>query len=194
MRILVTGGAGFIGSHVTDILLDKGHTVRALDGLLPQVHGPTQRVPAYLSRRAEFIVGKMEDAVVLQEALRGVDGVIHLASSVGVGQSMYRIVEYCKGNVLGTATLLQCIVEKKIKLQSIVVASSMSIYGEGRYCTSNGTPVNAIMRPEAQMAAGDWECRSASGERLYPLPTDEEKPLVPTSVYAINREIKKSFA
>ncbi len=187
MITLVTGGAGFIGSHVVDLLLDRGFSVRVLDDLVPQVHGHTGQPPAYLDPRAELIVGKLDDPTVVRLALQGVDGVIHLASSVGVGQSMYRIVDYCKTNVLGTATLLQCVIEGNKNLKSLVVASSMSIYGEGRYCRADSQLVNAMIRSEEQMAAGRWECLDANGEELNPLPTDEEKPLCPTSVYAINK-------
>jgi dTDP-L-rhamnose 4-epimerase len=187
MHILVTGGAGFIGSHVADVLLDRGHSVRILDDLISQVHGNTQSSPPYLNARAELLVGSLENPAVVTQALKGADSVIHLAASVGVGQSMYRIVDYCKKNVVGTATLLQAMIETKMSVKSLVVASSMSVYGEGRYCTADGRLVNANIRLEEQMAAGLWECRTTNGEELRPLPTDEEKTLCPTSVYAINK-------
>jgi dTDP-L-rhamnose 4-epimerase len=187
LKVLVTGGAGFIGSHVIDCLLERGHSVRVLDALVPQVHGNGKSRPDYLNPAVELLVGKVEDAASTARALEGIDSVIHLASAVGVGQSMYDIVDYCTTNVLGTANLLQTIVNKKVNLKSFVVASSMSSYGEGRYRTAEGQLVNSQIRNEAQLARADWELRDTNGRALEPLPTDEDKPLNPTSVYAINK-------
>ena len=103
MKVLVTGGAGFIGSHTIDCLLERGHSVRVLDALVEQVHGEKDAPPNYLDPRAELMVGRMENPAVVSEALEDVDSVIHLASAVGVGQSMYQIVNYCMTNVMGTA-------------------------------------------------------------------------------------------
>ena len=152
MKVLVTGGAGFIGSHTIDCLLERGHSVRVLDALVEQVHGKKEAPPNYLDPRAELMVGRVEDPAVVSEALEDVDSVIHLASAVGVGQSMYQIVDYCTTNVLGTANLLQAIVDTKLHLKSLVVASSMSAYGEGRYRTADGRLVNPQIRKEAQLA------------------------------------------
>jgi dTDP-L-rhamnose 4-epimerase len=187
MKVLVTGGAGFIGSHLVDGLLERGCDVRILDALVPQVHGTDRKRPAYLDPRAELLVGNIEDAALVSQSLHGVESVIHLASAVGVGQSMYQIVDYCRTNVMGTATLLQAIVDCKSPLKSLVVASSMSVYGEGRYRGGNGEFVNPELRSEAQLAAGDWEMRDPAGNALQPVPTDEAKPLAPASVYAINK-------
>src|SRR5262245_60671076 len=188
MKVLVTGGSGFIGSHTIDRLLEHGHQVRTLDALIPQVHGKNRTWPSYLTRRAELVVGAVEDPVAVSQALEGIDSVIHLASAVGVGQSMYQIVDYCTTNVLGTATLLQAIIDRKRSLKSLVVASSMSAYGEGRYLTVDGQLVNPQIRREVQLIAGDWELRDAGGNLLQPTPTDEQKPLAPTSIYAINKK------
>jgi dTDP-L-rhamnose 4-epimerase len=187
MRILVTGGAGFIGSHTIDLLLERGHSVRVLDGLIPQVHGSNGHRPSYMDRRVELMVGRLESPAAIARALEGIDSVIHLASAVGVGQSMYQIVDYCSTNVMGTAILLQAIIETKRRLKSLVVASSMSVYGEGRYQTSSGELVNPYMRPEGQLLAGEWELRGIDRTPLRPVPTDEGKPLNPTSVYAVNK-------
>ena len=188
MKVLVTGGSGFIGSHTIDCLLDHGHQIRILDALVPQVHGISRKCPSYLASRAELLVGAVEDPTALSRALEGIDSVIHLASAVGVGQSMYRIVDYCTTNVLGTATLLQAMVDSKRCFKSLVVASSMSAYGEGRYRNVDGQLVNPQVRSDAQLIAGDWEVRDASGNLLQPAPTDEQKPLAPTSIYAINKK------
>ena len=187
MKVLVTGGAGFIGSHTIDCLLERGHSVRVLDALVEQVHGKKEAPPNYLDPRAELMVGRVENPAAISKALVDVDSVIHLASAVGVGQSMYQIVDYCATNVLGTANLLQTIVDTKLHLKSLVVASSMSAYGEGRYRTSDDRVVNPKIRNEAQLARAEWELRDTDGKILEPVLTDEDKPLNPTSVYAVNK-------
>lgn len=187
MKILVTGGAGFIGSHVIDILLERGHSVRVLDALVPQVHGLDRQPPTYLDDRAELIIGRVEDPMAVSTALDGIDSVIHLASAVGVGQSMYQIVDYCMTNVMGTAVLLQALVDRKQRITSLVVASSMSAYGEGLYRNQAGQLVTPMVRSETQLAHGEWEHRDTNDQWLRPLATSEQKPLNPTSVYAINK-------
>src|SRR3954470_15228785 len=129
MRILITGGAGFIGSHLADELLRRGHAVRALDNLAPQVHGPAAERPAYLSPDVELIRGDVRDEEAVRRALRDVDAVYHFAAAVGVGQSMYEIAHYTSVNNGGTAVLLQALIERPV--ERLVVASSMSLYGEG---------------------------------------------------------------
>ena len=188
MKILVTGGAGFIGSHTIDFLLEQGHAVRVLDALVQQVHGKDGRRPGYLHSGAELVVGRVEDRHAVSKALEEIESVIHLASAVGVGQSMYQIVDYCMTNVVGTAVLLQALIDRKQELKSFVVASSMSAYGEGLYRGGDGQSVCPTVRSEAQMAKADWEQRDASGQVLEPVATNEDKPLKPTSVYAINKK------
>jgi dTDP-L-rhamnose 4-epimerase len=187
MHTLVIGGAGFIGSHTVDCLLARGHTVRVLDALVPQVHGTTSQRPVYLDPRVELMVGRIEDADMVAQALDSVESVIHLAAAVGVGQSMYQVTQYCTTNTLGTAALLQTLIDRKTRLHSLVVASSMSVYGEGLYCTRDGRCVAPHLRSEAQMAAGDWEVYAGDSAPLDPVPTPEGKPLQPTSIYAINK-------
>jgi dTDP-L-rhamnose 4-epimerase len=133
------------------------------------------------------MVGRVEDADAVAQALDSVESVIHLAAAVGVGQSMYQVTQYCTTNTLGTAVLLQTLIDHKIRLHSLVVASSMSVYGEGLYCTRDGRCVAPHLRSEAQLAAGDWEIYAADHTPLNPLPTREDKPLQPTSIYAINK-------
>src|SRR3954466_2817419 len=127
-RVLITGGAGFIGSHVADRLLSAGYRVRALDNLNPQVHGPHAKRPAYLDPNVELQVGDVRDPAAVRRALEGIDFVVHLAAAVGVGQSMYQMRSYVDVNSVGTATLLEQLTSHKV--QRLVVASSMSIYGE----------------------------------------------------------------
>ncbi len=130
-KILVTGGAGFIGSHLVDALAEKGHEVRILDSLVEQVHGG--KVPGHLNKNAEFIKADVCDAKAVSKALDSIDVVYHQAAEVGVGQSMYEIVRYVKANDLGTAVLLEEMIKRPEQFRKLVVASSMSIYGEGAY-------------------------------------------------------------
>jgi len=192
-QLLVTGGAGFIGSHLVDALLEKGSKVRVLDNLDPQVHGKlseTGSPPDYLNKEAEFIHGDVRNPEIVSKALQGIDVVFHQAAKVGVGQSMYAINEYTSANALGTAVLLQAIVDMKIRPRKLVVASSMSIYGEGAYrCPEHGLVFPKI-RPVKQLEKREWEVNCpVDGCKLVttPVPTTEEKPLQPTSIYAINK-------
>ncbi|TFD55126.1 NAD-dependent epimerase/dehydratase family protein [Cryobacterium frigoriphilum] len=186
MKILVTGGAGFIGSHVVDILLGQGHEVRVYDKLVEQVHSGNG--PRYVSEDAEFIYGEMNDAEGLTTALKGVDQIVHLAAEVGVGQSMYEISRYVDANTGGTARLLDVIVNSKHEVSKIVVASSMSIYGEGSYWCAEHGAIAPRLRSEAQLRERRWEpACTICGHDLSPVPTAESKPLFPTSVYAISK-------
>lgn len=191
-KILVTGGAGFIGSHLVDLLIEQGYEVRIFDNLTPQVHGKGRKPPSYLNNEAELIVADVRDRDALERALKNVSVVVHLAAAVGVGQSMYMIQEYVDVNTQGTATLLETIVNNpQLKVRKILVASSMSVYGEGKYeCVNCGT-VFPRVRSEEQLRRREWElyCPRCGEDapQLRPLPTDEEKPLSPTSVYAVTK-------
>ena len=184
-EVLVTGGAGFIGSHLVDSLIEQGNRVRVLDALLPQVH-PVR--PAYLNPRAEYIFGDLRDKAVLSKSLQGVETIYHLAAAVGVGQSMYQIGHYVDINTAGTATLLQMLADDHHSVRRLVVASSMSIYGEGAYVCSQCGPIYPAPRSPEQLTAGHWEmrCPRCSSE-AKPVPTPEDKPLHPTSIYAITK-------
>jgi dTDP-L-rhamnose 4-epimerase len=184
-RVLITGGAGFIGSHVADALLEAGHQVRLLDNLSPQVHGPGRERPGYLNKDAELTVGDIADAPVLERALRGVDIVVHLASSVGVGQSMYDIEGYVENNELGTAILLQALAKRPV--ERLVVASSMSIYGEGLARSADGEILSPQERSLDQLKRANWELTDARGRDLEPLPTPETKQPSLSSIYALNK-------
>jgi len=186
-RVLVTGGAGFVGSHLVDALLARGDRVRVFDNLDPQVHGPDRRPPPWLSPDAEFVPGDMRDPDAVARSLRGVDVVFHLAAAVGVGQSMYQIADYTATNTLGTAYLLQALVDSRQSLERLVVASSMSIYGEGRSVRPDGVAPLTRRRSVEQLYQHDWELRDPDGTELSPRPTDEEKELDPTSIYALNK-------
>jgi dTDP-L-rhamnose 4-epimerase len=188
MRVLITGGAGFIGSHLADRLLAEGAEVRALDSLDPQVH-PGEARPDYLTESVELVVGDVRDRDVVRRALDGIDTVVHFAAAVGVGQSMYEIERYTSINAIGAAVLLEEVVERRDAIRKLLVASSMSIYGEGQYRnprTGEGGVAPGV-RPEAQLAARQWDVLDADGLPLEPEPTAETKPLRPMSIYAINK-------
>ena len=185
-RVLVTGGAGFIGSHLVDRLVGDGYNVRVLDALLPQVHpsGP----PSYLNPAAELRVADVRDAVAVRSALEGAEIVIHFAAAVGVGQSMYEPVHFCSVNVHGTAVLLETMIKEKLRPRRMLVASSMSIYGEGLFACLECGLQSPGCRPTAQLAKGDWAVRCPGCNRaMESRPTPESKRIVPTSIYAINK-------
>jgi dTDP-L-rhamnose 4-epimerase len=184
-HILITGGAGFIGSHLADALLARGHRVRAIDSLSPQVHGPDAVRPDYLDADVELIAGDVRDPDAVRRALRGIDVVYHLAAAVGVGQSMYEIAQYTSVNNLGTAVLLEALTARPV--QRLVVASSMSLYGEGLYHCGDGTVCTGEERDLAQLRAGKWEVRNNRGEVLTPVPTPETKLPSLASVYALSK-------
>ena len=184
-HILITGGAGFIGSHLADALLVRGHRVRALDSLTPQVHGEERRRPEYLDPDVELMVGDVRDPEAVRRALSGVDVVVHLAAAVGVGQSMYEIAHYTAVNNLGTAVLLEALSAQRV--ERLIVASSMSVYGEGLYRRPDGTSCTVEERPLARLKTGEWEPRGPEGEPLLPLPTPETKAPSLASVYALSK-------
>ncbi|MBW8801457.1 MAG: NAD-dependent epimerase/dehydratase family protein [Streptomyces sp.] len=182
--VLITGGAGFIGAHLAAELLQSGDDVRVLDNLEPQVHGGTGR-PEYLPDDVELVVGDVRDPEAVRGALQGIDRVVHLAARVGVGQSMYELAEYTGTNAHGTSVLLQALLDHP--LERLVVASSMSVYGEGLYRDPAGEVTAAATRSREQLQAGRWEPCGPGGEELVPMPTPESKPPSLSSVYALNK-------
>jgi dTDP-L-rhamnose 4-epimerase len=186
VRVLVTGGAGFIGSHLVDRLLSDGCDVRVLDSLDPQVHAGW---PAYLAGEAERVEGDVRDRDAVRRALAGVDHIVHFAAAVGVGQSMYEIERYTSVNAIGAAVVLEEALQVRDRIEKAVVASSMSIYGEGLYrCPVEGMEQAPPPRSDEQLARREWEpvCPSC-GATLEPVATREDKPLAPTSIYAIGK-------
>lgn len=186
-KILITGGAGFVGSHLADALVNAGHDVRVLDNLSPQVHG--SEFPSYLAANLEMIHGDMRDAAAVRRAIAGVEVIFHLAAAVGVGQSMYQIADYMGSNAQGTAILLQSLLNGKSKVEKLILASSMSIYGEGQYFCANCGDVAPGLRASGQLADKSWEVKCpACGAELTPVPTAETKPLQCSSVYALSKK------
>ena len=184
-QILITGGAGFIGAHLANELITHGYTVRALDSLVPQVHGPDHKRPAYLNPEVELTVGDVRDPAAVARALEGADAVVHLVALVGVGQSMYQIAEYTSVNNFGSAVLWQALSDHPV--ECVLVASSMSIYGEGLYRDTDGRVCNAPDRTLEQLKMGDWEPRDPRGRPLTPAPTPEDKEPALASVYALSK-------
>jgi len=184
-KILVTGGAGFIGSFIVDSLVKEGHDVVILDNLEPQVH--QGNTPSYLSSSAKFVKGSVLDYDVLKKEVADADVVFHEAAMVGVGQSMYQVTRYVSANVMGTAYLLDILANEKHNVKKVMVAASMSSYGEGAYnCKSCGI-VYPALRTEEQLKSKKWELICNCSKQLEPIPTPESKPLHPTSIYAITK-------
>ncbi len=189
--ILVTGGAGFIGSHLVDFLLKEGYRVRVLDSFHPQVH---PRKPSYLNERAEYVEGDIRDRKLLEEVLKDVEGIFHFSARVGVGQSMYQIEDYLDSNVRGTGTLLDVLVNSSHRVKKLVVASSMSIYGEGVYECCRCGKVYPEGRREEDLKEGIWEVRCPHCLNFVkPLPTPEDKPLHSTSIYAQSKKFQEEI-
>jgi len=184
-QVLITGGAGFIGSHLSDELLRRGYGVRVLDNLSAQVHGERTTIPSYMPPDVDMMIGDVRDPEAVRRALVGVDAVFHFAAAVGVGQSMYQIARYTEINNLGTATLLEALIERPV--ERLVVASSMSVYGEGLYRTADGRPVSDAKRSVERLREKDWELRDETNVQLQPVPTPETKPPSLSSIYALSK-------
>lgn len=186
MKILITGGAGFIGSHLVDRLIERGDEVVVIDNLEPQVH--QNKRPDYLNPGAKYIFKDIGDKKTLLSVLRDAEVIFHQASAVGIGQSMYEIEKYVNANVMGTAKLLDLLVNSENSVKKLVIASSMSIYGEGAYECEKCGAVCPELRPEEQLKRREWEIKCPNcGKQAKPIPTKEDKPLRPTSVYAVSK-------
>lgn len=185
-RILITGGAGFVGSHTADALLEAGHEVCIYDNLTSQVHGGGE---SYIPKGAKFVLGDVRNLEKLTSVVQDAQIIFHFAAAVGVGQSMYRISDYISTNNLGTANLLQAVLDAHAVPEKIVIASSMSIYGEGKYLCARCGEMAPPPRELDQLKEKLWEavcpvCR----ETLAPVPTTEDKPLQCTSVYSLSKK------
>ena len=194
-RVLITGGAGFIGSHIALQLLDKGYEVIVLDNLLEQIHGadPDNTSPLYRSikNKINFIKGDVCNKVDWEKALDDVDYVIHLAAETGTGQSMYEIKRYVDVNIGGTALLLDILTNTKHHVKRVVVAESRAIYGEGKYRCEKCGDVYPTERKDEDMAKGDFECHCPKcGEKVTLVATTEDSAIHPSSVYGIGKQVQ----
>lgn len=196
-HVLITGGAGFIGTRLARRFVDAGHTVTVLDSLIPQVHGDDPRTTSPLLRSLDGIASVVEGTVTssddIRTALDGASIVVHLAAETGTGQSMYEIDRYVEANVGGTAKLLDILANEDHSVKRLVIASSRSIYGEGAYRTSDGRIVYPSHRADESMAAGDFDVHVDGEDEIEMIPTDENAKLHPSSVYGITKQMQESL-
>jgi len=188
-KILVIGGAGFIGSHLIDELLKQNHEIVVYDNLDPQVHGNISKPPNYLAKDVDFILADVLDKKKLTKTIEDIDVIYHLAAKVGVGQSMYQIDDYVDVNTLGTARLLNILVNEPNDVEKLIIASSMATYGEGGYICEKCGKVNPELRGIKQLKDVIWELNCPNCQkRVNPIPTDEKKPQNCTSIYALTKK------
>ena len=191
---LVTGGAGFIGSHLVDALVARGERVRVLDSLDPLAH-PGGEAPEHLNPEAELLVGDLRDADTVERALEDVDAIFHLGGAVGNGESMMNVRAAVDANAGGTATLLESVLARRDAVRRFVMASSMVVYGEGAYTCPTHGEVSPGLRPVEQLRARDWEPHCPyCGERVQSVPVREDRPLRPASVYGITKRDQEELS
>ncbi|MBM4370092.1 MAG: NAD-dependent epimerase/dehydratase family protein [Deltaproteobacteria bacterium] len=194
MRILVTGGAGFIGSHLAPRLAADGHEVRILDALTPQIHGPGADFSLALRAVAECRRGDVMCAGDVEAALEGCDAVVHLAAETGMGQSQYEIVRYTDVNVGGTARLLQAMADRHGRIRRLVLSSTARVYGDGPYTCPEHGRIFPAQRPVAQMARGDWAMRCpACAREVEVAACREDDPRQPGSMYAVTKAAQEDM-
>ena len=197
MKILITGGAGFIGSHLALSLIEKGHTIRVLDNLSEQIHGadPITTSPLYVSikDKVEFIKGSVVSKSDWEKALDGQEVVVHFAAETGTGQSMYEVERYCNVNIQGTSLLLDLLVNNATAVKKIIIASSRSIYGEGKYISEEIGEVYPKHRAEKDMLNGNFEVTYPGAKNLKLVGTDEGSKIHPSSVYGITKQVQEQL-
>ena len=193
-KVLITGGAGFIGHQTANKLAGEGYTVRVFDNLSKQVHPVPRESLARLDPAVEFICGDIRDRSQLQDALEGMDAVYHFAAETGVGQSMYEIERYSDVNIQGTAVLCDCIAKGRNRPKKLILASSRAVYGEGRYKCESCGDVYPKPRTQAQLGAGNWDsqCPNCSAA-ITPVPTQETTPCQPLSIYSVTKEVQEDL-
>lgn len=192
-NILVTGGAGFVGSFLVDFLLEKGFRVRILDNLEDQVHKGIK--PKYLNKKAEFIKGDIKNTDILKKTIEKVDAVFHLAAAVGVSQSNYQIKKYVDSNVGGTGNLLDLLVNSKHQIKKIITISSMTGYGEGNYLCQKCGIVRPRLRDESQLKKKDWNLYCPNCAKVVePISTDEQALDFPNSIYGFSKKAQQDLS
>jgi dTDP-L-rhamnose 4-epimerase len=196
MKILITGGAGFIGTHLTRRLLANRHAIRILDSFTPQIHGDEHSLPADFAGHVDLVIGDVRDEDVFERAVAGCNVVVHLAAETGTGQSMYEILRYEEVNIRGTAILMDIVTNRRPReLRKIVVASSRAIYGEGKYRCEEHGPVYPGKRHATDMKNKRYEplCPLCQNECI-PLATDEDTPPRPSSFYGLTKYVQEQMA
>jgi len=188
-KVLITGGAGFIGSNLSLKLLDKGYEVVVLDNLLPQLHGNKEDSLLFnsIKGKVEFIEADVRDRVALRSALSGVSVIVHLAAETGTGQSMYEVDRYVDVNCRGTAILLELLQSGGNKVEKVILSSSRAVYGEGKYRNKKGEIIYPVSRSEKNMSAGKFEPVGQNEEELELMATDELSAISPLSIYAVTK-------
>ncbi|MFX0012670.1 MAG: NAD-dependent epimerase/dehydratase family protein [Candidatus Hermodarchaeota archaeon] len=195
-KILITGGAGFIGSHLVDNLFeDNNHKVTIYDNLSEQVHRSRETSPDYLNDKAEFIKGSIADYNKIEEVIKDHEIIFHLAARVGVGQSMYQISNYMDNNVLGLANVLNILVNSNHNVEKVIIASSNTVYGEGKTSCGNCGIVFPEFRDKAQLDKKQWDLKCPTcGNQMKSLLTDELTPLNPNSIYALSKKVQEDMS
>jgi len=195
-KVLITGGAGFIGSHLIDTLIEqKKYEVSLLDNLEEQVHGKLQNFPAYLNKSARFIRGSVTDYKKLEDLVGENDVIFHLAASVGVGQSMYQIKKYVDNNILGLANLLDILVNIEHNIKKVIIASSNTVYGEGKSLCNKCGVIFPKLRSLDQLKRKDWELNCPKcGSKVNSLLADENSPCNPSSIYAFSKQAQEKMS
>lgn len=195
-KILITGGAGFIGSNISIALVQRGYVVTVLDNLSPQIHGSDPKQSALLRSiegKVRFLHADVTDRNAMITAIEGQDFVVHYAAETGTGQSMYQIDRYARVNVGGTALLLDILANHPHKVRRVVVASSRSIYGEGKYLSNEVGVVYPAHRAVKDMSAGDFNVKYPGASELELMATDEDSLIHPSSVYGITKQVQEQL-
>jgi dTDP-L-rhamnose 4-epimerase len=185
-KVLVTGGAGFIGSHLVDALVERGHEVVAFDNLDPAAHPQPARLPAYANPKCRYVLGDVRDKEALRKVVEDAEVIFHHAAAVGSGISMIDIRRFVEVNSLGTANLLERVIENRGRIKKLIVASSMTAMGEGTYECGVHSLQYPFLRPIEQLERHEWEVKCPQcGAPLRPLPMTEDRPLQPVSIYGL---------
>jgi dTDP-L-rhamnose 4-epimerase len=194
-KILITGGAGFIGSHLADKLIEENNNqITIYDILSKQVHGQIEKPPDYLNYQARFVKGSVIDYKVFEELVKENEVVIHLAARVGVGQSMYQISEYTNHNIMGLANLMDILVNSNHNVEKVIIASSNTVYGEGKASCGNCGDIFPNFRSKEQLSRKEWELKCPKcGTQMKPRLTDEETPFNPGSIYALSKKVQEEM-